>query len=125
MKSANITKKLEKEGYKIFYKKWGYWDNIPHVQLEGFEFAIAEYIYLENGWRGINLDFIYNHVQDALQLAQTNNPIILKKIKESPTEDYYYLQYMITNMEDYYRYRKKKYPFDNYWTVLQKLEKES
>lgn len=122
MKSVNIVKRLEKEGYKIVYKKWGYWDNIPHVKLKEFEFAIAEPIHLEGGWQGINLDFIYNHVQHALNLAKINNPTIFKKIKEGG--DWTYGLYLIRNMEDYYRYKKKKYPFNEYWRVLEKIEKE-
>lgn len=124
MKSDNIVKKLEKEGYNIAYKKWGYWNNIPHVELDGFDFTIAEYIYLENGWLGCNLDFIYNHVLDAINLAQVNNLILLKKIEKSPSEDYYYMQYMIRSMEDYYMYKKKKYPYNEYWNIINKLEKE-
>lgn len=122
MKSENIIKKLEKQGYKIIYKKWGYWNNIPHVQLDGFDFAIAEYTY-QNGWTGCNLDFIYNQVQQALDLAKTYNPILLKKIEQAPWEDWY-LIYMITSMEDYYIYKKDKFPYDRYWEVINKLEKE-
>ena len=120
MKSVNIVKRLEKEGYKIVYKKWEYWDNIPHVQLKGFDFIIAEYIYLENGCMGINKDFIYQHVQEALQLAQMNNPIILK----TKNNNYWdYSIYLIDSMGDYYRYKKNKYPFNNYWEVINKLKK--
>ena len=124
MKSANIVKKLEKEGYRIFYKKWGYWDSIPHVQLDGFSFAIAEHVHLKNGWLGINLDFIFNQVQHALDIAQRNNPILLKKIEESPTEDWFYSRFLILTMEDYYRYKRKDYLYDEYWTVLDKLKEE-
>mgnify|MGYP000856085455 CR=1 FL=1 len=120
MKSVNIVKRLEKEGYKIVYKKWEYWDNIPHVELEGFEFAIAEYIYLENGWQGINKEFIYQHVQDALNLAQMNNPIILKAMNNGYWD---YSIYLINNMKDYYMYKKGKFPYNEYWEVINKLEK--
>ena len=53
-----------------------------------------------------------------------NNPTILKKIEESPTEDYYYTRFLILSMEDYYRYMKDEYFYDEYYTVLKKLEKE-
>ena len=123
MKSYNIVKKLEKEGYTIIYKKWGYWNNIPHVEFDGFDFAIAEYT-SQNNWLGCNLNFIYNHVLEALNVAKNNNPLLLKKIEESPTEDYYYLPYMITSMENYYRYKKNIYPFDDYYKVLEQLKNE-
>ena len=123
MKSYNIVKKLEEQGYKIIHKKWGYQDTVPHVELDGFDFAIAERKYNGN-WQSCCVDFIYNHVLEALDLAKTYNPIILKKIEESPTEDYYYLQYMITSMENYYMYKKGKFPYNNYWEVINKLEKE-
>lgn len=122
MKSANIVKRLEKEGYEITFKKWSYWDGVPHVQLNGFDFAIAEHVYLKNNLQSINKDFVYQHVLNALNLAEMNNPIILKKIKEEG--NWTYGVYLIRNMEDYYRYKKKEYPYNEYWTVLQKLEKE-
>lgn len=123
MKSYNIIKKLEKEGYKIHYKKWAYWDGVPYVELDGFEFAIADRVW-EDHWQGCKLDFIYNHVQDALYLAQNNNPIILKKIEQVPWEGWYYGRYLIKNMEDYYSYKKGCYPFDEYYKILEKLKKE-
>ena len=124
MRSYNIVKKLEKEGYKIVFKKWGYWDSIPHVQLDGFNFTIAEYVN-KGGWLGCNLNFIYNQVQHALNLAELNNPIILKKIKESPSEDWYYSRYLILTMEDYYMYKKNIYPFDeDYYNILEQLKNE-
>jgi len=120
MKSVNIVKRLEKEGYNIIYKKWSYWDGVPHVEFDGFSFAIAEHVYLKNGWQGINLDFIYNHVQHALNLAKLNNPAILKKINEGRWD---YSIYLIESMEDYYRYKKEKYPYNEYWEVINKLER--
>jgi len=125
MKSNNIIKKLENQGYKITFKKWGYWNNIPHVQLNGFNFAIAEYVHFSSGSMGINLDFIYNHVLEALDVVKTNNLILLKKIEESPTEDWLYSRYIIRSMEDYYSYKKNIYPFDDeYWTILEQLKNE-
>lgn len=123
MKSENIIKKLEEQGYKIIYKKWGYWDNIPHVQLEGFDFAIAEKVWSGN-WQGCQIDFIYNEVRQALHVAKNNNPILLKKIEQVPADGWYYGRYLIRDMEDYYLYQKEKYPFDEYYLVLQKLKKE-
>lgn len=122
MKSHNIVKRLEKEGYSIFYKKWGYWDGIPHVQFEGFNFAIAECVLIGNAY-GVNMNFIYNHVQDALYIAKNNNPIILKKIEKSVLEDYY-SQYLILSMQDYYLYKKKRYPYDEYYQMLEKIKQE-
>lgn len=121
MKSYNIVKKLEKEGYTISYKKWGYWDSVPHVEFDGFSFTIAELIYLKNGWQSINKDFIFNHVQHALNLAKFNNPVIIKKINEGHCN---YSIYLIDSMEDYYMYKKKKFPYNNYWDIMNKLEKE-
>lgn len=123
MKSVNITKKLEKEGYRIIYKKWGYWDNIPHVKLDGFNFAIAGYIE-KNGALGCRVDFIYNEVQRALYIAQKNNPILLKKIKQVPEQEWYYSRYLILSMEDYYLYKRQKYPYNEYWQILERLRKE-
>lgn len=123
MRSANIVKKLEKEGYNIVYKKWEYWDGIPHVQLNGFEFAIVEYTGT-NGWLGCNLNFIYNQVKEALYIAKKNNPILLKKIKEAPGQEWFYSRYLILNMQDYFQYKKDKYPFDNYYNVLERLKNE-
>jgi len=122
MKSDNIVKRLEKEGYKVTFKKWGYWDNIPHVVLDGFSFTIAEHVYLKNGWMGCNLNFIYNHVQEALDLAKTYNPIILKKMNDGYWD---YSIYLILSMENYYMYKKNKYPFDDdYYNVLEQLKNE-
>lgn len=124
MKSDNIVKKLEKEGYKIFYKKWGYWDSIPHVQLNGFDFAIAEYIH-QNNWLGCNLDFIFNQVQEALDIAQRNNPLFIKKIEQVPFEQWYYSRFLILSMEDYFLYKKNLHPFDDeYYAALEKLKKD-
>ena len=121
MKSYSIVKRLEKEGYKIVYKKWGYWNNIPHVQLNGFNFAIAEYTE-KNGGLGVNLDFIYQHVLNGLSLAKLNNPAILKKMNEGYWN---YSIYLVDSMEDYYMYKKGKFPYSEYWEVINKLEKES
>ena len=123
MKNYNIVNKLQKEGYNIIYKKWGYWDNIPHVQLDGFEFTIAEIKY-NGSWQSCRVDFIYNHVQEALHIAKNNNPILLKKIQEVPCQEWFYRQYLILNMGDYYQYKNKKYHFNDYYKVLEKLKKE-
>lgn len=124
MKSYNIVKKLEKEGYNIIYKKWEYWDNIPHVELDGFNFSIAEKKYNGN-WQSCKVDFIYNEVRQALHIAEKNNPILFKKIEEVPSETWYYSRYLILNMEDYYQYKKGVYPFDNdYHKVLKQLKNE-
>lgn len=123
MKSYNIVKKLEKEGYEIVYKKWAYWDGVPYVQLDGFNFAIAERVWSGN-MQGCRVDFIFNHVQEALYMAKKNNPIFLKKINEVPTERWYYSRYLILSMDDYYMYKKQKYPFDECYNVLEKLKNE-
>ena len=123
MKSENIVKKLQKEGYKIAFKKWSYWDNIPHVVLDGFSFAIAEHVH-QKDWLGCNINFIYNHVQHALNIAQRNNPVFLKKIEQVPSESWYYSRYLILNMLDYYNYMEGVYPFNEYLIVLKKLKKE-
>jgi len=119
MKSVNIIEKLEKEGYNIVYKKWGYWDSVPHVQLEGFEFAIAKKVFKGN-WQSCRIDFIFNEVQQALYIACKNNPIILKKTEEELD----YGRYLILNMGDYEGYKKRIYPFDNYYKVLERLKNE-
>ena len=125
MKSYNIVKRLEKEGYNIVYKKWAYWDGVPHVKFEGFDFAIAEYVHLKNGWMGCNVNFIYNHVLEALNVAKNNNPIILKKIKQVPSESWYYSRYLILSMENYYLYKKNIHPFDDdYCKVIEQLKNE-
>ena len=121
MKSENIIKKLKKEGYSITFKKWHYWDNVPHVELDGFDFAIVEHVHC-NGWLNCNLDFIYNHVQEALHVAKKNNPVFLKKIEQSPAQGWYYGRWLILSMQDYYTYKKQKYPFNEYYPVLQKLK---
>ena len=121
LKSVNIVKKLQKEGYNIIYKKWGYCPNIPHVQLEGFDFSIAEKTYQGN-WQSCKTDFIYTHVLEALDLAKTYNPIFLRKIEQVPLEQWYYSQYLILNMEDYYKYKKGIHPFDNYYKELERLK---
>ena len=122
MKNVNIVKKLKKEGYSITFKKWAYWDDVPHVQCEGFEFAIAEI--KGETCLSLNLDFIFNHVLEALDIAQRNNPIFLKKIKKAPNEDWYYSRYLIRDMGDYYQYKKDLYPFNGYYQVLKKLKNE-
>ena len=122
MKSTNIVKRLEKEGYKIIYKKWGYWDNIPHVQLEGFDFTIADKVWKDN-WQGCCLDFVYNEVLQALYIAERNNPVFLKKIEQVPLEQWYYGRYLILSMEDYYQYKKGVYPFNGYNKELERLKK--
>lgn len=122
MKSVNIVKRLEKQGYEITYKKWSYWDGVPHVELDGFSFAIAEIEGEE--WISLNLDFIYNHVEDALYIAKRNNPIFIKKIEESPAQSWYYSRWLILSMQDYYEFKKQIYPYDEYYSILQKLKKE-
>ena len=123
MKSANIVKRLEKEGYKIFYKKWGYWDNIPHVQLDGFDFAIAEKVWSGN-MQGCKVDFIYNEVLHAITIARDINPILDKKINQDKINNYWYSRYKILSMEDYYLSRRDKYPYNESWDVLQRLNRE-
>ena len=124
MKNVNIVTKLKREGYNIIYKKWAYWDSVPHVELDGFDFAIAEIKHRRN-WQSCRIDFVYHEVQQALHVAQKNNPIILKKIKEMPGEDWFYSRYLIRNMGDYYQYKKGIYPFNrDYSRVLEKLKKE-
>ena len=120
MKSVNIVKRLEKEGYKITFKKWHYWDNVPHVEFDKFSFTIAEM--KGKQWISLNLDFIFNHVRQALYVAQKNNPVFLKKIKESPAQSWYYSRWLILSMQDYYDYMKGVYPFDGYYSILQKLK---
>lgn len=122
MKSENIVKKLQKEGYSITFKKWSYWDGVPQVQLDGFSFAIAE---MKGETQiSLNLDFIFNHVQHALHVAEKNNPIFLRKIKEEPENCYYMQQYLIRSMDDYYLYKNGACPYENYHNVLEKLKKE-
>lgn len=123
MKSINIIKKLEKEGYSITFKKWSYWDNIPYVELDLFDFAIVEQVQ-NGGWVTCNLDFIFSHVQEAIYVAKKNNPIFLRKIKESPAQSWFYSRWLILSMQDYYEFKKAIYPFDDYYKVLEKLKKE-
>lgn len=123
MKSENIIKKLEEQGYKIIYKKWGYWDNIPHVELDGFDFTIAERTTREN-MQGCILDFIYNEVLHAISIAKDVNLILDKKIKQDKINNYWYSRYKILSMEDYYLYRKDKFPYNESWDVLQRLNRE-
>ena len=123
MKSDNIVKRLKKEGFKIVYKKWAYWDGVPHVEFEGFDFAIAKIVSRDN-WQSCRIDFVYNEVRQALYIAQRNNPVFLKKIEQMPGEDWYYNRYLIRNMDHYEAYKKNEYPFDHYYKVLQKLKKE-
>ena len=123
MKSSNIVKRLKKEGYKITYKKWAYWDGVPHVEFEGFDFAIAKIISRDN-WQSCRVNFVYNEVRQALYIAQKNNPVFLKKIEEEPGNDWYYSRYLIRNMDHYEAYKKDLYPFNEYYKVLEKLKKE-
>lgn len=123
MKSVNIVKKLEKKGYKVVYKKWGYWDNIPHVQLNGFDFAIAEKVWRDN-WQSCKTDFIFNEVLHAITISKDINPILDKKINQDKINNYWYSRYKILSMEDYYLYRKNKPPYDESWEVMQKLNRE-
>ena len=120
MKSENIIKRLKKEGYKITFKKWHYWDNVPHVEFDKFSFTIAEMKGEE--WISLNLDFIYNHVLEALDIAKRNNPIFIKKIEEEPGQEWFYSRYLILSMDDYYDYMKGIYPFNEYYSILQKLK---
>lgn len=115
MKSENIVRKLKKEGYNVIYKKWGYWDGIPYVQLEGFDFAIVELVE-GRGCLGINLNFIYNEVLNAISIAQWIN----KKLDE--TKDDFYNIYKIYSMEDYYKYKKDSYPYNELYHILQRLK---
>jgi hypothetical protein len=123
MKSDNIVKKLQKEGYSITFKKWGYWDGVPHVELDGFDFTIAKIISKDNR-QSCRVDFIYNEVRQALYIAEQNNPVFLKKIEKAPSGDWYYSRYLIRNMGDYEDYEKKRYPFNEYYQVLEKLKTE-
>lgn len=123
MKSVNIIKRLEKEGYEIIYKKWQNWNTIPYIRLDGFDFTIAKKVHDEN-LGSCKLDFVYHEVQEALDIARKNNPLFIKKIEQSPSENWRYGRYLILNMGDYYAYKKGKYPFHFYFPVLDKLKKE-
>lgn len=123
MKSVNIVKRLEKEGYNIIYKKWSYWDDVPHVELDGFDFSIAKIISRDN-WQSCRVDFIYNEVRQALYIAERNNPVFLKKIEEEPWNDWYYSRYLIRSMGDYETYKKDRDFFHEYYKVLERLKKE-
>ena len=121
MKSDNIVKRLEKEGYKITFKKWGYWNNIPHVQLDGFDFTIAETVW-SDGWQDCQLDFIYNEVLHAITIAKDVNPILDKKINQDKINNYWYNRYKILSMDDYYLFKKNKYPYNETKEVLKKIK---
>lgn len=118
MKVNNIIKNLKKDGYKIIYKKWGYWDGVPHIQLDGFDFAIVEGVTVNNSYT-INMDFVYNHVLDATATAENVNYYILRLIEARPQKAYEYNPYLILSMEDYYRYLKNQFPWD-YWSHTKK-----
>ena len=122
MKSENIVKKLKKEGYKVVYKKWRYW-TVPTIKLKnGDIFYIAETTGRE--FIGLNLDFIFNEVLHAISIAEDINPILDKKINQDKMNNYWYSQYKILSMEDYYLYQKEKYPYNESWDVLQRLNRE-
>mgnify|MGYP001274314708 FL=1 len=123
MKVDNIVKKLEREGYEIIYKKWGYWDGIPFVKLDGFDFAIVEGITINNSYT-INMEFVYNHVLDAISIAEEYNYLILDLIKNKPVEAYNYEPYLILSMQDYYHYKKELFPWDNWSHTWKQLNSE-
>ncbi len=123
MKIDNIIKKLEKKGYTVEWKKWQYWV-VPSIKLKnGDIFYIADRVWKDN-WQGCRLDFIYNEVLHAISIAEDVNPILDKKINQDKINNYWYSQYKILSMEDYYLYRKNKYPYNESWEVLQKLNRE-
>ncbi len=122
MKSANIVKKLEKEGYIVEWKKWRYW-MVPSIKLKnGDIFYIAETTGKES--IGLNLNFIFNQVLHAISIAENINPILDKKINQDKINNYWYSMYKILNMGDYYLYRKDKFPYNESWDVLQRLNRE-
>ena len=61
MKSANIVKNLKKRGYTVEFRRFSWWDNIPHVGRT----AIAER-YCINGNQCIRTDFKFSDVLDAI-----------------------------------------------------------
>ncbi len=122
MKINNIIRNLKKDGFKIIYKKWGYWDSIPHIPLDGFDFAIVEGVTINNSYT-INMDFVYNHVLDATTTAENVNYYILRLIEANPKKTYEYEIYLITSMQDYYKYLKREFPWD-YWENVKKYLKE-
>lgn len=65
MESRNIVKKLGKDGYKVEYKKCGYWE-APYICQDGLEFAIAE-TWAKNGTSGIITNFVYNNVIETFE----------------------------------------------------------
>ena len=122
MKIDNIIKKLEKKGYTVEWKKWQYWI-VPSIKLKnGDIFYIAEM----KGRNSIslNLDFIFNEVLHAISIAEDVNPILDQKINQDKINNYWYNRYKILSMEDYYLYRKNKFPYNESWEVLQRLNRE-
>jgi len=58
MNTNNIEKKARKQGHKISFDKFVYWDNILHIN----GMAIAD-----TNSRGVETDFKYKEVEKALK----------------------------------------------------------
>ena len=69
MKSENLAKRLEKLGYKCFYAKWCYWENVLHVEREdgNYPLAVAETVHYQPGSTSLKTDFKLDDVLYAIQ----------------------------------------------------------
>lgn len=61
MKKENIIKNLEKRGLTVEFRRFGHWDNVPHVGKT----AIAQH-YCVNGTQGIRTEFKFLDVLLAI-----------------------------------------------------------
>lgn len=84
MKSSNIAKKLEGEGYSLDFGRFSYWDGVPYIFNEERKhaFFIAE-TSSQNNSVGLILDFKFEDVLSAVRKWEKGEDVF-------DMGDYYY-----------------------------------
>ena len=91
MKSSNIVKMLEKEGYSLDFGRFDYWDGVPYIFSEKRKhvFKIAD-ISSHNNSIGLVLDFKFEDVLSAVRKWEKGEDVF-------NMGDYYYFMENLGN----------------------------
>lgn len=68
MQQAKLIEKLEKEGYKVDYGKYEYWENIPYVKHDDGSITWLAETFISMGSLSVRTDLSYNKVKEAIEL---------------------------------------------------------
>lgn len=68
MKQETLIKKLKKEGYKIDYGKYEYWDSVPYVKHEDGTITWLAETNVSMKSLGLNTNISYERAKEAIAL---------------------------------------------------------